>query len=241
MGVGLRRRAGRVLGRVATRIRRSRRLHDFSNRYSREGLFPFVDAAIEDLEALPGKKRVLSVGAGGELGARVAAIRNHELVTVDDDPKRRPDIVADVCDLSKFADASLDAVFLLEVLEHVRTPDRAIAEIHRVLAEGGVLVLSTPFVFEIHDAPRDYYRFTRFGLEFLLRDFASVEVRPRNGYLKSMLVPLLRLYRSRYSLDVCFGLVVAAFVFLLRPLVEWLDGLVRSDAATSGYVATCRK
>ena len=91
------------------------------------------------------------------------------------------------------------------------------------------------------DSPRDYYRFTRFGLEFLLRDFASVEVRPRNGYLKSMLVPLLRLYRSRYSLDVCLGLVVAAFVFLLRPVIEGLDGLVRSDAATSGYVATCRK
>ncbi len=239
--MGLRSYAGRVLARAATRIRRSPRLRDFSNRFSREGLFPFVDAAIEDLDASPGVQRVLNVGAGGELGDRVATLRNHELVTIDDDPERRPDVVADVCDLSGFADASLDAVFLLEVLEHVPTPAQAIAEIHRVLVEGGVLVLSTPFLFEIHDAPRDYYRFTRFGLEYLLRGFASVEVRPRNGYVKSALVPLLRLYRSPYTLDACLGLVIAALVALVRPIVDGLDGLVRSDAATSGYLAICRK
>ena len=83
-----------MLARAATRIRRSRRLHDFSNRFSREGLLPFVDAAIEDLDASPGKKRVLNVGAGGELGERVATLRNHELVTLDDNPERRPDVVA---------------------------------------------------------------------------------------------------------------------------------------------------
>ena len=82
------------------------------------------------------------------------------------------------------------------MLEHVAAPERAIAELHRVLAPGGALVLSTPFVFEIHEAPHDYYRFTEHGLRQLLRGFARCEIVRRNGYLKSTLVPLLRLTRS---------------------------------------------
>ena len=41
-------------------------------------------------------------------------------------------------------DQCADAVVLLDVLEHLAEPDRAIAEAHRVLRPGGVLILSLP-------------------------------------------------------------------------------------------------
>lgn len=44
----------------------------------------------------------------------------------------------------KHADNTFDMVFLLEVLEHLDFPDKALAEIHRVLKPGGVLVLGVP-------------------------------------------------------------------------------------------------
>ena len=212
-----------------------------SNRFSRENLNEFLEREIAALEARPGSRRVLNVGAGGILARRVAQLRDGHVVSVDLDPARRPDIVADVCDLGCFEDASFDAVFLLEVLEHVATPDLAISELYRVLEPGGVLVLSTPFVFEIHEAPHDYFRFTEHGLRFLLRGFASCSIGRRNGYLKATLVPLLRLTRSRYVVDNLFGLAVLFSSLALAPLIAWFDRRVASDALTTGYVASCRK
>src|SRR5215831_10665922 len=56
-------------------------------------------------------------------------------------------------------DASFDVVLCTEVLEHLPEPQRAIDEMYRVLAPGGQLLLTTRFLFPIHDAPHDYFRF----------------------------------------------------------------------------------
>lgn len=66
-----------------------------------------------------------------------------------------------------FADGTFDTIVLLEVLEHFPEPETAIREARRVLAEGGQLIISTHFLYPIHDAPRDYRRWTRHGLEHL--------------------------------------------------------------------------
>lgn len=60
--------------------------------------------------------------------------------------KRNPDITViqeSVYDLT-YDDASIDLVFLLEVLEHLDYPEKALQEIHRVLAPNGVLILGVP-------------------------------------------------------------------------------------------------
>jgi SAM-dependent methyltransferase len=236
--------ASRLNARLARRVRRLRDrpwVIDASNRFSRENLDALLEREIAELEARPGEKRVLEVGAGGPLAARVARLRGCRVLTLDVDPARRPDVVADVADLKDFADASFDAVFLLEVLEHVAAPERALEELRRVLVPGGALVLSTPFVFEIHEAPHDYYRFTEHGLRHLLRGYSRCEVVRRNGYLKSTLVPLLRLTRSPHTTDVLFGLAALVLATALKPLLDLADRAIRSDAATTGYFASARK
>ena len=62
-------------------------------------------------------------------------------------------------------DDSFDTVILLEVLEHLERPQQALKEIQRVLRPGGTLILSLPFLYPVHDAPFDFQRYTRFGLE----------------------------------------------------------------------------
>jgi SAM-dependent methyltransferase len=63
------------------------------------------------------------------------------------------------------------------VLEHCRRPADVVREIHRVLAPGGRLVLSTVLVYELHGSPYDFYRFTEEALRDLAHDFAEVKVR----------------------------------------------------------------
>ncbi len=56
---------------------------------------------------------------------------------------RVPVVCSDVENLP-FADASFDAIVMLEVLEHTRSDKDALAEVRRVLRVGGTLILSTP-------------------------------------------------------------------------------------------------
>lgn len=80
-----------------------------------------------------------------------------------------------------FPDASFDAVFHTEVLEHVPGPQAFLAECLRVLVPGGELFLTVPFQARFHYIPHDYWRFTPSGLTRLLTGagFADVAVAAR--------------------------------------------------------------
>jgi SAM-dependent methyltransferase len=67
-----------------------------------------------------------------------------------------------------FADGSFDCMVCTEVLEHLEDPERAVEEMARVLKPGGCLILSAPFIWPVHEAPRDFHRFTNYGLNSLL-------------------------------------------------------------------------
>lgn len=74
-----------------------------------------------------------------------------------------------------FSDNCFDVVVSFQVLEHVPEPHYVIAEIYRVLAPGGRLVLTAPHIWGVHEEPNDYFRFTGFGLSYLARK-AGLEV-----------------------------------------------------------------
>ena len=65
-------------------------------------------------------------------------------------------------------DASVESALATQVLEHCPEPLRTLSEIHRVLKPGGVLLITVPFLWPIHDPPYDEYRYTPFSLERLL-------------------------------------------------------------------------
>ena len=81
------------------------------------------------------------------------------------------------------AAASFETVLCSEVLEHVPEPSALFAEAARVLRPGGVLLLTTPQVWGLHEEPWDFFRYTKYGLAHLARKngFAVVEVRPTCG------------------------------------------------------------
>jgi len=67
-----------------------------------------------------------------------------------------------VCDVRRlpFEDQSFNTIIAMNLLEHVQQPWLALEEIKRVLSKEGVVILATPFCYEIHGCPYDYYRFT---------------------------------------------------------------------------------
>jgi SAM-dependent methyltransferase len=65
-------------------------------------------------------------------------------------------------------DGSFDGVLSSQVLQHVFNPDEFLNEVRRVLRPGGTLLLSVPFVWDEHEHPHDYLRYSSFGLRELL-------------------------------------------------------------------------
>lgn len=66
---------------------------------------------------------------------------------------------------------SVGTVLILDTLEHVEFPRKAIEEIYRILKPDGVLIVSSVMNFPIHDYPYDYWRFTPEAFKSLLKSF----------------------------------------------------------------------
>jgi SAM-dependent methyltransferase len=158
---------------------------------------PILDFAVEVAESIPEGARVLDVGAGE---APYRELFEHtEYLTTDWTHSVHPgakavDFVGPADDLP-VDDESFDHVLLTEVLEHVADPAAVTRELHRILKPGGQLHMTTPFVWELHELPFDFFRYTAWGLDRVLREggFAGVDIAPRNdcfGTLAQMMVDI---------------------------------------------------
>lgn len=207
---------------------------------SRKGLYEFLG---REFARINRGASVLTIGAGGEVNELLGdyARRQGFIVTsFDIDEKYGPDILGDIC-THDFGETGFDVIVLSEVLEHVHSPHLAIKNIHRILKKDGRLILTVPFIFPIHERPHDYFRYTRYGLEFLLREFRDVRISERNSWAEAVnvLAPRLVLDKGRASRVVAPLFVLTAFLKL--PLVLLLGKLVRTDSMTTGYVVTASK
>ncbi len=82
-----------------------------------------------------------------------------EFVGCDMRPGPGVDRIEDLSQLS-LDDQSVQTIICVDTLEHVFEVRRAVDEMLRVLAPGGVIVVSVPFDFRVHDYPSDYWRLT---------------------------------------------------------------------------------
>ena len=159
-------------------------------------------------------------------------------ISIDIDLKRNPNIIGDVCTLP-FIDNCFDVISLMEVLEHIHNPQKALNEIYRVLKPEGLLIFSVPFIFPLHDRPDDYFRFTKYGLTHLLSKYYQVEVVERNSFSEAIAVLIVRLIMEKgYRPKILAMLFMLSGAILLTHLFNYI---IKSDALTTGYVGSAKK
>lgn len=96
--------------------------------------------------------------------------------TAKDWYRSKPDVYADAHDIP-LKSSTVDHVLLLEVLEHLKSPEKAISEISRILKPEGTAIISIPFLYPLHDEPYDFRRWTRHGIKLLIEDIYDLKVR----------------------------------------------------------------
>jgi ubiquinone/menaquinone biosynthesis C-methylase UbiE len=192
------------------------------------------------------RERTLDVGGGA--GRYCALFPNR--VCIDSAAGAGVDVVGDAHDLSHFRDGEFGCVLCTEVLEHLHTPQKALDEMRRVLAPGGKLILTTRFIFPLHNVPGDYFRFTRYGLGHLLRDWKRVEIKEEATTVETFAILFERL---GFQTNMLFTRTLAWLWLVLAKMVPQFWWLVTREYGeverrtktkhimTSGYYVVVHK
>jgi SAM-dependent methyltransferase len=205
------------------------------------------DAVAAFARALPAGARVLDAGSGeGQYRHHFARQRYCGVDLGVGDASwdySRLDAVADLTALP-FRAASFDAAVHIVTIEHLREPGAALAQIAHSLAPGGVLLIAAPHEWEVHQAPHDYFRYTRYGLAYLLEKsgFEVREMRAAGGYFRLLARRLLNGLQF-FTGGVRWLFFVPAAILLVPPalILPLLDPLDRERNFTLGYVCTARR
>ena len=132
------------------------------------------------------------------------------------------------------ADASVDAVVVQAVLEHVLEPERAVAEIHRVLRPQGLVYAETPFLQQVHAASFDFVRFTGSGHRYLFRGFEELSAGPVAGPGTELLWSIDHLVRGLTRSELA-GKLARGLLFALRYLDRVVPEAFATDNASAFY------
>ena len=139
-----------------------------------------------------------------------------------------------------FINSSFDRVISIVVLEHTPEPARVIAEFQRVLTPGGTVHLVVPHMWEEHQRPHDYFRFTSSGIRYLMEraGFDVRRVEPVGGFfwmLSRRLMAVLS-FTQRGWRWVLFPFLAPVFGLILPLCCYYLDNLDSDHAYTLGFV-----
>ena len=119
-------------------------------------------------------------------------------------------------------------ILLFNVLEHLPEYRITLSQINRILKKKGKIIGSTPFIYQIHGAPKDYFRFTKEFFEFELKKqkFNNIKIQYLgNGPFTacySLIYPYIRFLPifSHLVLLICFMLDNILQIFIKTDLKE---------------------
>lgn len=157
------------------------------------------------------------------------------------------DVICDALSLP-FGDSKFDTAFSTQVIEHVNNPSKMIKEIYRVLKPGGSLIMTGPFVWELHEEPHDYFRFTKYGFTKLLKDFnfEVVLIVPCGGKWAAFFQLFLNMIYTSFGGGFLskigkFIFIHLKFTYIFNTLALWIEKKYFDDVLTLNYAIVAIK
>lgn len=118
-----------------------------------------------------------------------------------------------------FEDNRFDIFLASEVLEHVFEPETVVKELFRVLKPNGKGIISTPFLWNEHEIPYDYARYTKYGISHLFKKhgFEVSKCTLSNGFLEAWLqLGIVYIYQSFQTKNKYLNILIT--MLLISPI-----------------------
>ncbi len=140
-------------------------------------------------------------------------------------------------------DESFDSAICTAVLEHLEEPEVALKECYRILRPEGIAIYTAPFIWHLHEEPRDFYRFSKYGLKYLFEKsgFKIIELEPLSGFWVTF--GQLFVYNIyRFNIGPIRWFFIIDIIALISQLMAYiLDKIDRTEQWTWMYLIVARK
>lgn len=186
--------------------------------------------------------RVLDIG-GKRTGRRgsfippLSRVDAWEYLNID--PSTEPDYLCSAENITAI-NHTYNFVLLAETLEHLENPEKVLVEITRILKSGGYLIMTIPFLYQIHGDPSDFQRWTadKISLEIDKAGLIKKEIEPMGGLI-AVISDIIYGACSSYSF---YHKIIRVILYLLMPIGLVFDSYNKhSNRITTGYFVTSVK
>jgi SAM-dependent methyltransferase len=157
-------------------------------------------------------------------------------------------------------DESVDCILCTEVMQDMKEPSELINECYRLLKKGGTLILTTPYLVPIADGQWDNYRFTQYGLKYVIEKggFKKLEIIPVSDVVGAgitlLVKPVLRFWnllakvtriyflRQWYNPLLFITVMIPQLIYMsIRPLPIFKSMLKKFSYGPIGYITVSKK
>jgi SAM-dependent methyltransferase len=164
--------------------------------------------------------KVLDVGCGTKPYRNLFKANEYIGLELQKQSQEKPIIADYVYDGSVFPfnNSSFDSVVLFQVFEHVFNPSQFISEIRRVLIKGGYVLMTVPFIWDEHEQPYDFARYSSFGLQSILIEhgFRIIEQRKSISDIR-VIFQLINAYLYKITITKNAFINILLTLFLMAP------------------------
>lgn len=211
-------------------------------------VYKIADKALDEAIQKYARGKLVDIGCGNKPYKNMTKSYVTEHIGVD-----HQDTLHDKSNIDRFGtaydipteDGEFDSAICTAVLEHLDEPDKAIKEANRVLKKGGYAIYSAPLFWHLHEEPRDFYRYTKYGLMYLFEKngFEIVELKPLSGFWVTFgqeFVYYLWRFRRGGKLNPFWWIIPPIGIFV-QMICYFLNKIDHSEEFTWMYLVVARK
>ncbi len=200
----------------------------------------FVRSIAQEVDST---ETILDLGAGDCSYKPLFAQANYIACDIIESPEL--DFVCDVCAVP-LDSGVIDKIISIQTLEHFPEPQLALKEMHRLLKKTGILYFSTNMATDLHIEPYDYYRYTKYGLKYLVErvGFEVISIKPHGGRGVLIAREILRLFTSNNAHPLIKYLLLGTFIipiFITIAFLRLIDVVLRDESHTINLDCVCKK
>ena len=141
------------------------------------------------------------------------------------------DIVSNLNKKIELDDEFADTLISFSVMEHLSEPQIFLNEAYRVLKRDGYFIISVPWQWRIHEAPYDFYRYTPYGLKYMLEKagFKVISIYATSGAFTTIIMKInyfsTRLIKGNKIRRKLTKLFLLPFWYISQKIAPYLDKL----------------